>query len=206
MTAAHRTRFAGNGRDEAGDTAQAEPGVDAGAMREVMARSAEGVVVLSAAPTRQERLGDPTSLPHAMTATSFTSIAVEPPLVMICVNQAGKFHTGATASGGFAVSLLAADQEEIARHFADSDRLRARQFDNVDHRLGPRTGAPLVAGSLAWLECLTERVITAGDHDIFIGRVLSAEIGRDTAPLLYFNRHYFTGDSGRGFGEMGGSA
>lgn len=168
-------------------------GVDAEAMRSVMARSIDGVVVLTAAPTPDERAADPEALPHAMTATSFASIAVAPPLVMICVNQAGKFHRGATASGGFAVSLLAADQEPLARHFSDSTRDRSRQFDLVEHRLGPHTGAPLLGGALGWLECVTEQVVTAGDHDIFIGRVLTAEVGDDGAPLMYFQRSYWTG-------------
>lgn len=176
-------------------------GVEADQLREVMARSIDGVVVLTAAPTESERAADPTALPHAMTATSFASIAVEPPLVMICVNRAGKFHRGATGSGGFAVSLLAADQEGLARHFADSTRDRPRQFDRVAHRIGHRTGAPLVDGAMAWLECVTEQVVTAGDHDIFIGRVLTAEVGRDTAPLMYFQRSYWTGPDGRNAGR-----
>ncbi|MBA0125303.1 flavin reductase family protein [Haloechinothrix sp. YIM 98757] len=142
-----------------------------------MARFATGVTVLTA--------GDEHG--HGMTANAFSSVSLDPPLVLCCVARAARMHEVITSAQSFAVSILAADQQEVARYFADWRRPRGRaQFDAVEWLRGPRTGAPLLAGSLAWLECELSTVYSGGDHSIFLGEVLSSSTGSDPDALLFF--------------------
>ncbi|WP_433496307.1 flavin reductase family protein [Sphaerimonospora sp. CA-214678] len=127
------------------------------------------------------------AVPHAMTANSFTSVSLDPPLVLVCVDRCAVMHRHLAASGRFGVSVLADDQEAEARHFADGSRaLGAAQFDGVGWRPGRVTGAPLLTGALAWFECELWRSYDGGDHTIFVGRVLSLDRRRDRDALLVF--------------------
>lgn len=125
---------------------------------------------------------------YAMTCNSFTSISLDPPLVMVSASQKGRFHEHFLASDTWAVSVLAKGQGDIARHFANSARDRRRQFETVPHRVSEHSGAPLIEGALAWLDCRTVQVVPAGDHTIVLGAVLGAEVlgAGVTAPLTYF--------------------
>ncbi|MCW2812308.1 MAG: flavin reductase domain protein FMN-binding protein [Friedmanniella sp.] len=128
---------------------------------------------------------------HAMTATAFCSVSLEPPLVLVCVSRTSRFHAAAMRAQGWAVSLLAADQEAVARHFSDRGRDLATQFDTVPHDAAPQTGVFLVAGALAWLECRTHARYDGGDHTILVGEVLStSEKSRARAPLTYYRGSY----------------
>lgn len=128
---------------------------------------------------------------HALTATALCSVSLDPPLILVCVGRASRFHAAILGSQRWAVSLLSGEQEATARHFAHRGRDLNTQFDVVDHRPGPRTGAPLLGGALAWLECETHAVHDGGDHTIVVGRVLDAvAAGADAAPLTYYRGGY----------------
>nr|WP_179446596.1 flavin reductase family protein [Naumannella cuiyingiana] len=149
-----------------------------------MARFATGVTVVT---TR----GDGGRW-HAMTANSFTSVSLDPPLVLLSVATSTRFHRPLTESGDFAVSVLSADQAAVAAHFARSGRDLASQFDGVAHRVG-QLGLPLLTGALAWLECRTVERVAAGDHTLFVASVLTAEpadAAADLAPLLFYGSRY----------------
>lgn len=147
-----------------------------------MSRLSSGVVVVAASWQGG---------PHAMTATAVCSVSLEPPLVLVCVGRASRFHPAILGAGRWAVSLLAAEQEGEARHFADPGRDLARQFADVPHRLGPATGAPVLDDALAWLECETWAVHDGGDHSIVLGRVLDAAATPDARdPLTYARGRY----------------
>lgn len=124
---------------------------------------------------------------RGMTANSFTAVSLDPPLVLVCVGRDAVMHRSLAHAETFSVSVLAADQEAVARHFANSSRPAGRgQFETVDWLAGTATGTPLIAGALAHLECVKERLYDGGDHTIFVGRVLAA--GRTAAagtPLLF---------------------
>lgn len=136
------------------------------ALRSVMSRYATGVTVLTA--------GHGANC-HGMTANAFTSVSLEPPLVLCCVSRAARMHEVIMNAQSFAVSILGADQQSLAKYFADWRRPRGiSQFDDVLWTRGSRTGAPLLAGSLAWLECELVKVFDGGDHSIFMGEVLTA--------------------------------
>ncbi|MFV2018977.1 flavin reductase family protein [Micromonospora sp. LOL_023] len=127
-----------------------------------------------------------TDLPHGMTANAFTSVSLDPAMVLVCVKRTAVMHATILAQGTFAVSILAADQEGLARYFASSSRPRdEREFETVDYWSGRHTGAPIVAGSLAWVECKLAATYDGGDHSIFLGSVLSIGRGDHQDALLF---------------------
>lgn len=124
--------------------------------------------------------------PHGMTANSFTSVSLDPPLVLVCVDRRAQMHERIRASGGFGVSVLSDTQEHAARHFADRRRPPgAAQLDAVDWRPGRLTGAPLVDDALARFECELWRSYDGGDHTIFVARLLSVELSVEGDALLF---------------------
>jgi flavin reductase (DIM6/NTAB) family NADH-FMN oxidoreductase RutF len=138
-----------------------------------------GVAVLTV-DVEGERLG--------LTVGSPVSLSVDPPLVGVSVSRQAAMHELLRNAGGFALSLLAGDQEAIAQHFA-------RGIPPLAHWHGIATraeaeGAPLVEDAIGWLECRTEAEHEVGDHTLFVGEVLSAEAGRAAPPLIYVDSRY----------------
>jgi flavin reductase (DIM6/NTAB) family NADH-FMN oxidoreductase RutF len=128
--------------------------------------------------------------PHGMTANSFTSISLRPPLVLVCIDRQAIMHRR-ICLGFFGVSVLAAHQEHVARHFADLQRpLGEAQFDGVDCVPGRLTGAPLISGALAHFECELWRNCDGGDHTIFVGRLLSLGQAAGRDGLLFFQGRF----------------
>jgi flavin reductase len=128
---------------------------------------------------------------HGMTANSFTSVSLDPLLTLVCVEREAVMRKAVQEAASFAVSVLAGDQEDLARYFSHSGRpMGMAQFLPVAWRPGPVTGAPLLGGALAWLECGLQHAHDGGDHLIFVGRVLSAERAARRDPLLYFGGAY----------------
>jgi flavin reductase (DIM6/NTAB) family NADH-FMN oxidoreductase RutF len=145
------------------------------ALRDVMAQFATGITVLTAHGR----------LTHAMTANAFTSVSLDPPMVLCCVARTARMHEAILDARGFGVSVLGAEQEGLARYFAGSGRPAGMaQFDRVDWFPGRETGVPLLSGSLAWLECDLAEVYEGGDHSIFLGLVRS--LSRGTGQALLF--------------------
>jgi flavin reductase (DIM6/NTAB) family NADH-FMN oxidoreductase RutF len=129
--------------------------------------------------------------PHGMTANSFTAVSLDPPLVLICVERDAIMHGALVSARTFAVSVLAADQESVARHFSSRRRpLGVRQFDVVDCMVGASTGAPLIIGALAHFECELWRAYDGGDHTIFLGHLLSSDSAGSDAALLFLNSEF----------------
>jgi flavin reductase (DIM6/NTAB) family NADH-FMN oxidoreductase RutF len=152
-------------------------------LREVMARFATGVTVLTASGAHT----------HGMTANAFSSVSLDPPLVLCCVARNARMHDAITSAGGFAVSLLGADQEDVARYFADPARPAGlAQFDAVDWRAGTHTAAPLLGGAMGWLECGLAETHPGGDHSIFVGEVVRAECGSPCPGLVFFDGRFRT--------------
>lgn len=137
-------------------------------------------------------------VPHALTATAFASVSLEPPLVLVCVAKTSRFHGAVLGGTGmWAVSLLAGDQEAVARHFARRGRDLLTQFDGIATTHAPHSGAPLLTGALAWLDCAITAEHDAGDHTILVGKVLAtgdgptvALDGQDRPPLTYYRSTY----------------
>jgi flavin reductase (DIM6/NTAB) family NADH-FMN oxidoreductase RutF len=128
---------------------------------------------------------------HGMTANAFTSVSLEPPMVLCCVAFTARMHEAVVAAGGYAVSVLSSEQRDQAKYFADKKRPGgAEQFDAVDWVPGPATGAPLLSGALAWLECELAETYAGGDHSIFLGRVLAAGSGAAEQPLVFYQGRF----------------
>jgi flavin reductase (DIM6/NTAB) family NADH-FMN oxidoreductase RutF len=127
-----------------------------------------------------------------MTATSFLSVSLEPPLVMVSVREDSRMDELLSRVGLWAVSLLGEQHKAVASRFAMKGRLSDRLlFADTPHHRSELTGSPLVDGALATVECRTEQRITAGDHTLVIGRVLRATVpDPDGRPLLYFRGGY----------------
>jgi flavin reductase len=142
-----------------------------------------GITVVTAA---SDRFG------HGMTANAFASVSLDPLLVLVCVVRDALMHKVLDEVGRFAVSVLAAEQEDLARYFSDSGRPTGMaQFLPLSWHPGPVTGAPLLDGALAYLECDVEAAYPGGDHSVFLGRARRVErVRADGDPLLYFGGHY----------------
>ncbi len=108
----------------------------------------------------------------AITASSFTSVSLDPLLVLVCVERAGRQHDPVVSAGTWAVSVLAEDHEPTARGLAPRNADTAG-LNGHPHHPGPVTGHPILDGALAALECRTYAVHPGGDHTILIGQVLS---------------------------------
>jgi flavin reductase (DIM6/NTAB) family NADH-FMN oxidoreductase RutF len=128
---------------------------------------------------------------HGMTANSVTSVSLEPLMLLVCVDRKATMHHEIGAARRFAVNILTADQEGVARVFAAPGEPLRADLRGVEHELGPH-GCPLIEGSLASLECELDQSVEAGDHTVFIGRVLGGRIGADAPPLLYYKGQYWT--------------
>ncbi|MVA76217.1 flavin reductase [Auraticoccus sp. F435] len=167
-------------------------GVSGDELRRAMSHLGAGVSVVAA-------LGGPGSDIEqgqfdAMTCTSFTSLSLRPPMVMVSVRQEGSFRRHLSAAGHWVVSLLAGDQEPVARALSRPRPQRLASLPDIELRPSPVSGTPVVVGALTWLECRTERVVDAGDHTVVIGRVVATDPGeRDDPALLYRRRRYLTG-------------
>ena len=125
---------------------------------------------------------------HGLTVGSFVSLSLEPPLVGVAVNRQAAMHELLRRAGGFALSLLAAGQEDVAQHFARGVPPIAH-WRGVAMRPGAG-GAPLLEGAVGWLECRTEAEHDAGDHTLFVGEVIGAEQGASGTPLVYVEGTY----------------
>jgi flavin reductase (DIM6/NTAB) family NADH-FMN oxidoreductase RutF len=123
--------------------------------------------------------------PYGLTATAFTSVSMDPPLVLVCVDKRSESHPHFHTSQVFAVNFLAVGQEEISKRFAVSG---GDKFTAVPVRLG-RTKAPVLSDALGHVECRIVDVLEGGDHTIFIGEVESLD-ARAGEPLLYYRGAY----------------
>lgn len=130
--------------------------------------------------------------PHAVTVDSLTSVSADPPLVLVSLLAGSRTLDLVRRSGLFGASLLASDQAQLARWFASRRRgAGAAQFTSVPCWQGSRSGAPLLLGALAWLECRLASEVPAGDHVLVIGAVLDAvPCDRGGLPLLRQDRTY----------------
>ena len=145
--------------------------------RAVVSRFVTGVTVMTSL--------DASGQPHGMTANAVSSLSLDPLLVLVCVERTTTMAEVVVGGGVFALSVLAADQVELSDRFADVDRgFGVEEFDGVSTHAGV-TGAPLLDGATAWLDCQLHGVAEGGDHLIVIGEVLSAEPGEATDALLY---------------------
>ena len=135
--------------------------------------------------------------PAGITVNAFSSVSLEPPLVMVALDRRRFITPLVRRFGRYAVNVLGSDQQLLSDCFAHAPVSPGREdFCGAAWHAGP-TGLPLLDGSIATLECTVVETFSAGDHDLFIGRVDSMGEHREgTAPLLYFRRRYLRVEQG----------
>jgi flavin reductase (DIM6/NTAB) family NADH-FMN oxidoreductase RutF len=157
--------------------------LDPAAFRGALGRFASGVTVVTTVLD---------GIDHAMTASAFTSVSLDPPQVLVCSQRTSRFHDAVTESGIWGVSILSDRGRTASAWFAHSGRPLEGQLDRFPHHRSPH-GVPLLDTSLAWLECRTIGAHDGGTHTILVGEVTWAAVQEaDDDPLLYYRSHYGT--------------
>ena len=155
--------------------------IDPETLRAVMRHWTTGVTILTARDGMHV---------HGMTVNSFTSVSLEPPLVLVSLERNTRTHALVERSRAFAVSILGAHQSALSDHFA------GRSTETTDRLAGlsthtALTGAPILRDNIGYLDCRVVAAHPAGTHSLFIAEVVAAQsISDDAVPLVYFNRDY----------------
>ncbi len=150
---------------------------DSNEFRHALGHLAAGVSVITAQVDGER--------PAGMTVTSFTSVSLTPPLVLVCVDRRAWLHDRLPLGQVFAVNMLAADQEAVSRRFAHH---QGDPFANTPHEFGWQ-GAPLICGAVAAVVCRVVDRHPGGDHTILVGEVEQTRIG-EGQPLLHWRGRY----------------
>ncbi|GBD08734.1 FMN reductase (NADH) NtaB [Candidatus Thermoflexus japonica] len=125
---------------------------------------------------------------HGLTATAFTSVSMNPPLVLVCIQNDSRSEALLRKGRCFAVNFLSEDQAELSERFAGRIPM-ADRFEGLVYRAAV-TGAPILENALAYLDCIVAGGYWGGDHTIYLGLVEDAGVLREGSPLLYFQGAY----------------
>ncbi len=128
----------------------------------------------------------PDGVVRGLTASAFCSVSLDPRLCLVSVDNRSESIGAISECGTFAVNILASDQEEISRRFASK---LPDKFEGISYRPGTATGAPILDGALAWIECQVFQAVPAGDHTVFIGEILDGT-ANEGLPVVYFRGQY----------------
>jgi flavin reductase (DIM6/NTAB) family NADH-FMN oxidoreductase RutF len=146
-------------------------------LRQVMGHFATGVTIITTV-NKEGQL-------HGLTANAFTSVSLEPPLLLISVDKKAESWPAFEESKVFTVNILGDDQEALSRKFAVSG---GNKFDGVAYRRGAN-GAAILEGALAFIECTLYAAYEGGDHSLYLGEIQEAAV-REGKPLVFFRGGY----------------
>jgi flavin reductase ActVB len=150
--------------------------VDSETFREAMTRFASGVTLVTT--------HDSTGTLHGYTASAFSSVSADPPLVLTCLDKSARCHTAFLDADRFGIAILRPDHWELARRFA------SKIEDKFDDRfVTDRFGLARLPDALAYLACEAYDRVSAGDHTILIGKVVGAELDTPGEPAVFFGRN-----------------
>ena len=152
--------------------------VDKNQFRTALSRFASGVTVVTLRGADERPLG--------ITVSAFSSLSLEPPLVLVCIDRKAYVHDAFQAGGVFVVNILGAHQEHLSRLFASRE---PDKFQGLGYGAG-LDGAPVLADALATIECRIRHAYEGGDHTIFVGEVEHTAVRDDAHPLLYYRGGY----------------
>jgi flavin reductase (DIM6/NTAB) family NADH-FMN oxidoreductase RutF len=151
--------------------------IDKELFRRVLSHFAASVTVVTTVDEAQR--------PYGLTATAFSSVSLDPPLVLVCVDKKAETYHQFEPAGIFAVNFLALDQRDLSQHFAKHG---GDKFNDLRWRPGV-LGAPLLADTIGHVECRIRHWYDAGDHTIMVGEIESAD-AREGEPLVHFRHAY----------------
>lgn len=151
--------------------------IDKDTFRRVLSNFAAGVTVVTTLDGEQR--------PHGLTATAFTSVSLDPPLVLVCIDKKAETFQHFAPAGVFAVNFLAAGQRDVSQHFAKHG---GDKFAGMAWRRGA-LGTPILDGAIGHVECRIAHAYEGGDHVIYVGEIDSAD-ANDGPPLLHFRHAY----------------
>ncbi len=152
--------------------------LDPNDFRNAMSRFASGVTIVTTNDPGGRRVG--------FTASAFSSLSLNPPLVLVCLDRRAECFEAFQATSMMAINILAMGQDDIAMRFATRG---ADKFGSTRTTAGTATGMPLIDGALAQVECRVHERVEGGDHVILVGEVLRAA-SSDAEPLLHYNRNF----------------
>ncbi|MBG93067.1 MAG: flavin reductase [Chloroflexi bacterium] len=156
-----------------------EKSVDSRSFRDTMGIFATGVTVVT---LESEEL-------YGMTANAFSSLSLDPPLILICVAKTASMHTALAGTSSFAVNILGENQEDISTLFAKHGRME-EPLSGTPYHTGV-LGTPILDGCIAFAECKIRDQFPGGDHTIIVGEVVDfASNNSDDDPLLFFKGKY----------------
>jgi flavin reductase (DIM6/NTAB) family NADH-FMN oxidoreductase RutF len=149
--------------------------------RDALGAFATGVTVITTQGTEH---------PYGMTANAFSSVSLDPPLILVCVIKGTEGAHSIEQNGVFAVNILSVEQEPLSRYFASKDRPRGWEaFKQISHSRAA-SGSPILDGSACYLDCRLHASHEAGDHIIFIGEVMAIGVDPEVQPLLFHRGKY----------------
>lgn len=151
---------------------------DTRAFRQALGRFPTGVAVVT--------ISGPDSDHRGITVNSFTSVSLDPPLVLWCIDRKSDRFTAFTKAKAYTISLLGTIHEEVSSRLAKQGAHSLEGIDLIETKLGP----PALADALAFFECESEAVHQGGDHAILVGRVLRFAKREAGAPLVFFQGRY----------------
>nr|WP_243665895.1 flavin reductase family protein [Vulcanisaeta sp. JCM 16159] len=126
---------------------------------------------------------------YGLTVNSFTSLSLDPPLVLIAIDKKLTSHEAINKSNVYAVNILPDDMKDLAIRFATAPR--EERFRGLKIKTA-KTGSPIIEGAIAYLDCKVAAKYPGGDHTIFIGEVIDAQVMNNKLPLIYYNRGYYS--------------
>jgi flavin reductase (DIM6/NTAB) family NADH-FMN oxidoreductase RutF len=153
---------------------------DPEAVRQAMRQWTTGVTVVTSCHNGYQ---------HGMTVSSFTSVSLDPPILLISLQQDSRTHLLIKQSGIFGVTILADNQQGISERFAGQTPDDEDRFTGLE-TFSMITGSPFLMGGLAYLDCIVDKSLVIGMHTLFFGKVIASRFASEGRPLVYHDRHY----------------
>lgn len=154
--------------------------IDITEFKKVLSNFTTGVTIVTSSLNDKEYLG--------VTISSFSSLSLDPPLVLFCLGKKSYSLGGFLKTKYFTINILAENQQALSDKFARSS---IDKWENVEHFFGKITNCPLINGCLGYIECEKYMSYDGGDHIIFIGKVLNLTQARESDPLLRYQSSYY---------------
>ena len=157
-----------------------QPQIEAEALRKILRHWASGVTIVTTGNASQI---------HGMTASSFISVSLDPPLVLVSLERESRTHALLEETQVYSVCILSDDQADLAKRFSRHEFEGEERFRGLAYHIGP-SGGPILDHCLAAFDCALAAMVPAGTHSLMIGRVLEAKILGSGKPLVYYNREF----------------